>query len=178
MSGRRSKKVKKPAKGASPGLAHIEHPAAVINLVDPCLVENACDVLEVFEQELYPSDPNTNPVDRKFNVVFTRVGSKNEPLERRALLATAVFPREGVSRLAEICWNSGLVLIRGGLTMVDAETQKQHVFDYKMPVAHVIDTIPAAEDVYTFGIRTPETNPGPSHIICGHQDSELNASPH
>lgn len=147
----------------SPGRAHIEHPAAVVNSVDPCHIPNACDVLAALEGELYPSGPNADTASQFF-VQFTRWGPGSVPKDELMMFATAVFPREGIQRLAEICRDNDLILIRGVLTLINPKTKARASFNYAAAVADLIDSVPEVQDVYTFGVRKSKNDP---LIICG-----------
>lgn len=167
-------KHRKPAVGVSAPRAHLEHPAIVINAVYPCAVPEAPEVLDIFEKELYPSGPNADLVSRKFHVRFSHWGPKDAPHDELMLFATAVFPREGIPRLAEICRDNGLVLVRGVTTLVDGDTAERVPFDYTAAVSDCIDTVPEVEDIYTFARRESENAP---LIICGVHAHELPADP-
>ncbi len=159
---KKEKKTKDPPKPAAPSLIHIGHPAAVINTVDPCHIPSAPDVLDAFEHEVYPSG-----TPRQFFVQFSRWGHLSVPENEWAMVATAVFPREGIQRLAEICRDHELILVRGVLTMIEADTGARAAFDYAPAVANVIDTIPEPQDVYTFDVRKSKDDP---LIVCGHHE--------
>ncbi len=154
----------------SPRRAHIESPAAIVNAVDPCHIPNACDVLAAFEEELYPSGPDTNFTSQKFFVQFSRWGPGSASEDELMMFATAVFPREGIQRLAEICRDKDLILIRGVLTLVNPETKARASFDYAAAVADLIDSVPEVQDVYTFGVRKNKNDP---LIICGAHADDL-----
>jgi hypothetical protein len=145
-----------------PRRVHIEHPAAVVNSVDPCLISNACDVLAAFEEEL--GDPP------QFFVRFTRWGPSSASKDGLMMFATAVFPREGIRRLAEICRDNGLILIRGALTLINPKTKARVSFDHAAAVADLIDSVPEVQDVYTFGTRTHKNDP---LIVCGAHSHDL-----
>lgn len=152
--------------------AHIEHPAAVVNAVDPCYVPKAPEVLAAFEAELYPSNPGDDPASRQFLAQFSHWGPGDLPDEELMTFATMVFPREGIPRLSEICRDHGLVLMKAILNLVNAETKEYVEFDYAAAVADLIDSVPDRGDVYTFMPRKDDQQP---LIVCGLHEHELPA---
>ncbi len=143
---------------------HIDHPAVVISSVVPCSVPNVPAVLSAFQAEVHPGDNPSTEGPRRFLIQFSRWGPQGVPEESLLTLATAVFPREGVQRLAEICRDHGLVLIKGIPTLFNAARRERIVFDYAAVVSGLVDTPPSIQDVYTFGVRQNAQQP---LIVCG-----------
>lgn len=146
-------------------LSHIEDPAVVLNLVDPAVIPNAPDVLAAFEQEVYGA-PRPPGEPSQFRVAFANSAVFG-------LVAVMVFPRTRVDRLAAICAENGLVLVRGVLTAINVATKERITFDVDNAVAGLTDTRPATEDVYTFGTRR---DPAAPRIVCGYHDWDLPAA--
>jgi len=149
--------VTNPTSGPTP-LSHIEDPAVVLNVISLC-DPAAPLVLAAFEKEVY-GDPRS---PGQFRVAFV-------DSDAFGVVAVVVFPRAGVDRLADICAENGLVLVRGILTAINAETKERRAFDVETAIAGLTCTLPADGEVYTFGERL---DPAVPRIICGVHDQDL-----
>jgi hypothetical protein len=174
---------------------HFEHPAAVVVVARPCFLPKAGEVLSSFEKEVYPEGGDALP---KFLTQFSEwgppggdcksgpnagdaaadAGADAEDSDRNCggpvVVMTAVFPREGIPRLAELCHGEGLILMRCELTAIDPETENRITFDLPTAVAGLIDTVPDVADRYSIQRRT-EREGAEAHIACGLHEDELQA---
>jgi hypothetical protein len=130
---------------STPARGHIDRPAALVTFI--------CTQFNV------PCSPNATDALTEFLVCgLPQLYSTNSKWEARvavSFVTTAVFPREAVPFLAEICRKHGVTLMRSkGLAAFNFKTGESAIFDHRPVVEAMIDTIPDAEDVYTFGIRT------------------------
>jgi hypothetical protein len=181
--------------GDSRAPIHLEHPAAVVVVARPCFLPEAGEVLSSFEKEVYPEGGDALP---KFLTQFSVWGPpggdcKSGPNAGDAaadagadaedsdgdcggpvVVMTAVFPREGIPRLAELCHGEGLILMRCELTAINPETNERMVFDLATAVANMIDTVPNVADRYSIQRRT-EREGTEAYIACGLHEDELQA---
>jgi hypothetical protein len=140
--------------GPTPARGHIDRPAVLVNIISTHLdvprSRNATNALTDF-------------LDRGLPQLYRNVSEWGVD-EAISFVNTTVFPREAVPMLAEICRLHGVVLVRGqGLIAYNRVTREYAAFDYRLAVESMIDTIPDAGDVYTFGVRKNVQRPP---IVC------------
>lgn len=113
--------------------------AAVVTCLNPCFIPGALAALTAFHEEVYPG------ADGPYHV---RV---SEWEQTGFSIATVVFPRAGVRRLAEICEASGFALVRGRWVALDPATRARRPFDVAAAAGDL--GAPGPGDLYTFAVR-------------------------
>jgi hypothetical protein len=127
--------------------------------VDPQVVPSAREVLSEFQEEMFPL-PAAGGGPNLFRVEFVHWGPFG-------VVAVAVFPREGIDRLSQICMANSLILVRAALAADDPIRRTRHVFDAAAAVPGLCPAIPTAEATYTIKVRPSDDSP---LIACGLHD--------
>lgn len=146
------------------------NPAVAISITEPLIAPGTIEVMKQFAVELYglqEDEPNAQE-----RLMIKAVGWK--PMGRRAAISVrvslAVFPKGCVNRLAEICQDHGLILLRAVPTIFSSDSDERTAFPYEPILATMIDSAVDVEDVYTFGVRKRGDQP---LIACGLHNHEL-----
>jgi hypothetical protein len=147
-------------------LAHIECPAAVTALLYPCFAPGAKEALYELEKEISLQHGDNT----QFFAQVSEWGPKNDP--DPMIVMTAMFPRDNVARLAELCYSKGLILMLSAMTIINGKTKARIYFDLAAAVAGTIDIIPGDEDSYCIWERDEREDPD-ARIVCGAHEDEI-----